>query len=141
MSNLSMFFAGNAVQEENLKFVVSKRFVDNGEPVEWELMCIDSVEEESLRKDCIKRVQAPGKRGQYIQETDVTLYMSRLAVRCTVFPNLNDVELQNSYGVMGAEALLKKMLKPGEYAEYLARVQEVNGFDQSMEEEVEEAKN
>jgi hypothetical protein len=67
--------------------------------------------------------------------------MGRLASACTVVPNLNDAELQNSYGVMGADAALKAMLTPGEYAEYLIRVQEVNGFDLTFEEKVDEAKN
>ena len=33
------------------------------------------------------------------------------------------------------------MLLPGEYAEYKAKVMEVNGYDMSMEELVDEAKN
>ena len=33
------------------------------------------------------------------------------------------------------------MLTAGEYAEYLAKIQEVNGFDVSFEDKVEEAKN
>jgi hypothetical protein len=58
-----------------------------------------------------------------------------------VFPNLNDAELQDSYGVKSADELLKKMLLPGEYSEYKAKVMEVNGYDMSMEELVDEAKN
>ena len=64
-----------------------------------------------------------------------------MCVACTVYPNLNDAELQDSYGVKGADALLKKMLLPGEYTEYKAKVMEVNGYDMSMEELVDEAKN
>ena len=56
-------------------------------------------------------------------------------------PNLNDKELQDSYHVMGADTLLKAMLTAGEYANYLERVQEVNGFDVPMEELVEDVKN
>ena len=67
--------------------------------------------------------------------------MGKLAARCTVYPNLNDASLQDSYGVMGADALLKKMLTAGEYAEYLMKIQEINGFDVSFEDKVEEAKN
>ena len=47
----------------------------------------------------------------------------------------------DSYGVKSADALLKKMLLPGEYTEYKAKVMEVNGYDMSMEELVDEAKN
>jgi len=58
-----------------------------------------------------------------------------------VFPNLNDSELQDSYKVMSADKLLKVMLKPGEYQDYLKKVQEVNGYDVPLDELVEEAKN
>jgi len=76
-----------------------------------------------------------------IPETNYTAYLADLAARCTVFPNLNDKALQDSYKVMGAKELLKKMLLPGEYDEYLATVQKINGFDVGMDEIVEEAKN
>ena len=98
-------------------------------------------EDEALRKSCAKRVPVPGKKNQYQKETDYDLYLGKLAVACTVFPNLNDKELQDSYKVMGADALLKTMLTPGEYAEYLTKIQEVCGFDTTMQDEVDEAKN
>ena len=78
---------------------------------------------------------------QYTQETDYNQYLGKLASKCTVFPNLNDKELQDSYHVMGADTLLKAMLTAGEYANYLEKVQEVNGFDVPMEELVEDVKN
>lgn len=142
MGNLSAFLAQNALQVENIKHVVSKRFVDEeGKPIPWEIQCITSSEDEAIRKACTKKVQVPGKKGQYTQQTDFDLYLGKLAARCTVFPNLDDAELQNSYGVMGSDALLKVMLKPGEYTDYLTKIQEVNGFDITFEEAVEEAKN
>jgi hypothetical protein len=71
----------------------------------------------------------------------VNLYLGKLAVACTVYPNLNDKALQDSYKVMGAENLLKTMLTSGEYAEYLQKVQEVCGFDVPLQDEVDDAKN
>lgn len=140
--DLSMFLAGNALQDENTKYVASKRFVNKDKkPMEWEIRSITSDEDEALRKASTKRIPVPGKRGQYTQETDFNLYLGKLAAACTVFPNLDDAELQNSYGVMGADALLKRMLKAGEYADYITKVQEVNGFDEDMDDLVEEAKN
>ena len=124
--SLSAFLAENAVPVENIKFVASKRFLgEDGNPIPWEIKTITGTEDEALRKSCAKRVPVPGK----------------LAVSCTVFPNLNDKELQDSYKVMGADALLKTMLTPGEYAEYLTKIQEVCGFDTTMQDEVDEAKN
>ena len=133
--SLSAFLAENALSVENVKFVASKRFLsdeldDKGKrkPMEWE-------------KSCAKRFPVPGKKNQYQKETDYDLYLGKLAVACTVFPNLNDKELQDSYKVMGAEALLKTMLTPGEYADYLTKVQEVCGFETTLQDEVDEAKN
>ena len=133
--------AGNANNVENVKFVASKRFVENKKPVEWELKAIGSDLDEAIRKECTKKVPINGKRGQYTQETDTDKYIAKMCVNCIVYPNLNDAELQDSYGVMGAEELLKKMLLPGEYTELKAKVMEVNGYDMSMEELVDEAKN
>jgi hypothetical protein len=141
MSDFAVFMAGNAVKDETVKFVASKRFKVKGKPVEWEIKAIDSDMDEALRKECTKRVPIPGKRGQYNNETDTDKYIGKMCVACTVYPNLNDAELQDSYQVKSADALLKKMLLPGEYTEYKAKVMEVNGYDMSMEELVDEAKN
>ena len=142
MGDLSCFLAQNALKAENETFIASKRFRDKSKnPMLWEIQAITSKDDEILRKGCTKRVPVTGKRGQYTQETDYNLYLGRLAAKCTVFPNLNDKELQDSYGVMGADSLLKAMLTAGEYANYLEKVQAVNGFDVPMDELVSEAKN
>jgi hypothetical protein len=140
MSNLSVFLAGNTV-DETTKVVVSNRFKEKGKPVEWEIKAVDSDTDEMLRKECTKKVPIVGKRGQYTQETDTDKYLSKLCTHCVVFPNLNDAELQDSYKVKSADALLKKMLLPGEYMELKASVMEINGFDVSMEDKIDEAKN
>lgn len=139
--SLSAFLAQNALQVENIKFVASKRFLDEQKnPVPWEIKTITGTEDEALRKSCAKRVPIPGKKNQYQRETDYDMYLGKLAVACTVFPDLTDKELQDSYRVMGAEALLKTMLTPGEYADYVSKVQEVCGFDTTLQDDVDEAK-
>ena len=141
MSNFAVFMAGAAAKNETIKYVASKRYVDKNKPVEWEIKPIDSDLDEMLRKECTKKVPIPGKRGQYNQETDTDKYVGKMCVACTVYPNLNDAELQDAFGVKSADALLKKMLLPGEYTEYKAKVMEVNGYDMSMDDLVDEAKN
>lgn len=140
--SLTAFLAQNAVKVENVKYVASKRFIDeDGNSAQWEIKCISSTEDESLRKSCIRSIPVPGTHNQRFQrETDMNAYLSKLAVTCTVYPNLNAQDLQDSYGVMGAENMLKTMLTPGEYADYVAKVQEVNGYE-TLQEEVDEAKN
>ncbi len=139
--SLSAFMAENAIPVENIRYAVSSRFLgEDGQPVAWEIKTITETEDEALRKDCAKRVPVPGRKNQYQKETDYDKYLGKLAVACTVSPNLHDRTLQDSYHVMDAETLLKTMLTPGEYADYLEKIQEVCGFE-TLQEEIEEAKN
>lgn len=146
MSDFAMFMTSGLDTEEIVEYVASKRFKDkDGNPQAWKIKAIDSDLDEAIKKECTKRVPVVGvngrRTGQYTQETDTDKYIGKLCVACTVFPNLNDSELQDFYKVKGADALLKKMLKPGEYTEFKAKIMEVNGYDMSMEELVDEAKN
>ncbi len=142
MSGLSMFFAENVEKDAVIEYMASKRFKDEkGHPMKWHIGGVTSDEDEAIRKSCTKKVPIPGKKNAYMPDTDYDSYLGKLAVKCIKFPNLNDAELQNSYGVMGADKLLKTMLKPGEYQDLLKKIQETNGFDTDLEDMVEEAKN
>ena len=95
----------------------------------------------AIRKSCLRTIPAPGgRKGQYTQDFDAGLYQAKVSVACTVWPDLNDAALQDSYGVMGAENLITAMLSPGEFEDYAAKVLEVNGFN-NKDELVDEAKN
>ncbi len=139
---LSAFFAQNAKKIDNVMFAASPRFTDpdTGKPMEWEICCITAKENAAIRKSCMRQIPVPGRKGQFTQDFDAHAYLAKVSVRCTVFPNLDDAELQNSYGVMGAEQLITTMLSAGEFEDYSTKVLEVNGF-QTGEEMVEEAKN
>ncbi|MFH5185723.1 phage portal protein [Paenibacillus sp. TAB 01] len=140
MSTLSAFFAQNVAMETTEDVIVSERFKDEqGNPIPWKLQAISEDQNDALRKAATKRVK--GRGGQHVTETDQTEYLARLAAASVVFPNLKDGELQNSYGVRGAEVLIRRMLLAGEYANLLLKVQEINGFDNDINELVEEAKN
>lgn len=149
MSNtLSAFLAENALPVENVKLVVSPRFLSaekdekgKRKPMEWEIKAITGTEDEEIRKTCLKRVPVPGKKNRFTSELDSDAYVGKLAVACTVFPNLNDKELQDSYHVLGAEALLKAMLTSGEYLTFIQKIQELCGFDGTLQDEVDDAKN
>ena len=141
MSNFAAFMAGNAKTIDTVEYVVSKRFVEKNEPIKWVFKPIGSDLDEALRKECTKKVPIAGKRGQYNQETDTDKYIAKMCVACTVYPNLNDAELQDSYGVKSGEELLRKMLLPGEYTDLKTKIMEINGYDLSMDELVDEAKN
>ncbi|EMZ0088069.1 phage portal protein [Clostridioides difficile] len=146
MGDLNAFLSQNAIKVENRKYVANERFIgEDGKAIEWELKAIDSDRDRQLRKDSTIRVPVLNKKGkatgQYTSETDFNTYTLKLCVETVVFPDLHDAELQNSYGVMGAEELLTTMLTPGEYTDLSSEVGEVNGFDRTFEDKVEEAKN
>lgn len=140
MSDLTAFLAQNKIKHENVKYVASKDFIGkDGKPVEWELQRIDAEVDDSIRRSCMRQVKRNGRA--ISTELDTTSYVTKLCVASIVFPDLNNKELQDSYKVMGGDALLKKMLSVGEYADLSAKVTEINGFDTNTEELVEEAKN
>lgn len=143
MSDFSCFLKGNALSVENVKYAASKRFINpkTKKPMDWEIKPIETVIDEQLRKECTKKIPVAGKRGQYTMDLDTDKYLGKMCAACVVFPNLNSAELQDSYGVKDSDTLLKTMLTAGEYMELKAKVAEVNGYDVSMDELVEDAKN
>jgi len=140
MSDFSMFFAGQSLAEITEEFVVSIRFKDaEGKPVPWKLRSITEEENQECRRAATRKVK--GKNGVYTPEIDPNDYMAKLMVTSVIYPDLKNSELQKSYGVFGAESLLRKMLLPGEFAALGERVQALNGFDRDMNELVDEVKN
>jgi hypothetical protein len=140
MSQFQAFFAQNVKSEEIEEFPVSDRFKDkDGKAIKWKLRTLTEAENEEIRKSATKQKKI--KKNFYIPEVDQTEYMAKLAVASVVFPDLKDAELQKSYGVLGAESLLRKMLLAGEYGTLVEKVQEMNGFDKDIEDIKEEVKN
>lgn len=141
MSNLSAFMRPNVAQVTNTLYAASPRFVgEDGTPMKWEIRCIDADEYARIRSACIRQVPVPGKKGQFTQQLDSYSFQARVAARCTVFPDLNNAELQNSWGVAKPEELLGKMLIGGEFDDYVTEVFQVNGF-KTEDDLVDEAKN
>lgn len=141
MSKFSAFLAQNKITAGNTKFVVSKNFIDpeTNKPIEWELRSLSEEENEGIKRACM--IQKQVKNGVYTKDVDPIKFNSKVITSSVVFPDLNDQELQDSYHVVGAESLLKKMLSMGEYARLFEKVQEINDFDVSFADKVEEAKN
>jgi|SRR5690606_25624898 hypothetical protein len=138
MSSLKAFFSQNVRPATVEEVVVSDRFIgEDGKPIPWKVRALTEAENEQLRR---ASMQPPRKRGD-APEIQPDTYLAKVTVASVVFPDLKDAELQQSYGVMGAEELLKKMLLPGEYARLVQKVQEVNGFDRDVNELIDEVKN
>ena len=141
MSKFSAFLAQNKVTTDNVKYVVSNKFIDpeTKQPIEWELRPLSEEENDGIKRACM--IQKQVKNGVYTKDVDPLKFNSKVITSSVVFPDLNDKELQDSYHVVGAESLLKKMLTMGEYARLFEKVQEINDFDIPFADKVEEAKN
>ncbi len=143
MSNFSQFMKANKLVKSNEQYAATKSLCDeNGVPLKWEFRHLSSKEYDAVRDSCTKEVPIPGKANLYRQKVNPTEFSLKVAVAATVYPDLYNAELQDSYGVKTPEELLLAMVDdPGEYNELIAYIQRLQGFNISLDEKVEEAKN
>ena len=144
MSNkLNMFLKQNKKVRENTEYAATKSLCDeNGEPLKWTIKPLSTRDNENIREACTIDVPIAGKPGMYRQKLNTSKYMSKLICASVIEPNLYSKELQDSYGVMTPEELVYEMIdNPGEYSEFADFIQNYNGFDESLKDKVDEAKN
>lgn len=143
MSKFSMFMKANKAVKENVKFAVTKSLCDKeGKPLLWELRAVSSKENEALRDSCVVEAAVAGKSGITRSKLKTGLYVQKLIAASVVVPDLYDAELQDSYGVKTPEDLLMALVDdPGEYNRLAEFVQHFQGFDVSLDEKAEQAKN
>lgn len=143
MSNFSRFMKGNKITRENTTFAATKSLVDeNGDALLWTIKPLSTKENDDIRDECMIEVPVKGKPNMFRPKLNTSKYIARMICACVIEPNLYDKELQDSYGVMTPEDLLKEMIDdPGEYQDFASFVQNFNGFNTTLEDKVEEAKN
>lgn len=143
MSKFSRFMKSNKTGKANGRYAPTASLCDeNGNPLEWEFKHITSKEHEELRDECTIDVPVTGKPNMFRQRLQSGKYIAKLIAASVVVPDLQDAELQDSYGVKKAEDLLLAMVDhPGEYNELAAFVQKFQGLDGSFNDKVKEAKN
>lgn len=138
MSGLKAFFKENQKKQTNVKYAASEAFLDeHGKPIEWELKALSSKQADAIREACTN-IDPRGKK----VTVDSAKYNRMMAAACTVYPDLSDKELQDSYGVVDAGELLQELLvNDGEYQAYCKKAMEVSGYNKTDAELVEDAKN
>ena len=102
------FYRENRSDRAEKELLLSERF--GGE--NWRIRPMSQKENE----DIWKRAGENGER-----------YEALVLAESVVQPDLRDAELQNKYGVLGAERLLQKLLLAGEYERLEQAVEELNG--------------
>ena len=141
MSSMKHFLKANKKQKPNVFFAASKNFCnEEGNPIEWEVRILPTKENEAIKDECITF----GGRGKanLTPKVDTKRMVAMQIVASTVFPDLHNAELQDSYGVKTPEDLLYALLdEAGEYTAYMMFVQEHNGLNISIDEKIEDAKN
>lgn len=134
MADIKAFLMDNAFKTKSRHICVSERFKDDdGETIMWEIAPITERENEEIKR-LSGFFDGCGK-------DSIEKYISRLCVKCVKYPDLEDISLQENYGVFGAETLVKSMLYAGEYANLVKEIRDINGFDKKLEDLKEEAKN
>lgn len=143
MSALSRFMKQNKLAKENTTYAATKSLRDeNGEPLLWEIKPLSTKKDEQIKEQCMVDVPVKGKPNLYRPKLNTSAYLSKMLAASVVYPDLLDAELQDSYGVKTPEDLLKEMIDdPGEYNDFGLFIQNFNGFNVSLDEKVEQAKN
>ena len=143
MSNFSRFMKKNKIVKENTTYAATRSLVDEkGNPLKWTIKPLTTKENDDLRDECMIEVPVTGKNGVYRPKLNTSKYIAKMICASVVEPNLFDKELQDSYGVMTPDELLKEMVDdPGEYQAFASFVQDFNGFNTTLEDKIAEAKN
>lgn len=143
MSKFSRFMKANKIVKPNERYAPTTSLQDeNGKPLEWEFKQISSKENEALRDACTIEVQIKGKPNMFRPKVKTDEYLAKMIVAATVYPDLYDKELQDSYGVMTPEDLLYALVdNAGEYQDLQSWMQNYQGFSKTLDDKVKEAKN
>lgn len=109
-------------------------------PLFWELKVLSY---DDIKATIEKQTRTvPNKlTGKGEKETNMNQAMIDMVLQAVVFPNLNDAELQDSWGVVGAEALLKELLTAGEIADLIEAVNAAAGYKSELADKIKTVKN
>lgn len=134
--SLKAFLKGNTKNIGTFEYAVSDRFVneETGELEKFKIRAINAQLDSQLRANC-----TTVKDG--VEKFDSNRYLALLVTTCVTYPDFKNAELQDSYGVKNEVELIKQMLTSGEFVKLMNKVQEVNGFRETYQDKVEEAKN
>ena len=104
------FYRENRQDRAEEEILLTKRLT--GDEMLWRIRPMMQRENEEIWKRC----------GE-----DEKRYQEMILAESVVFPDLKDATLQNSYGVIGAERLLARLLLAGEYDCLRREVERING--------------
>ncbi len=142
MSKFTKFMKQNQIKKENTTYKATKSLLDeNGEALDWVIKPLTTKENSAIMDECFIEVPMKNNPNAFRQKIDNSKYISKIICASVVEPNLHDKELQDSYGVMTPEDLVKEMINdPAEFSALSDFISNYNGFNNTVE-KVKEAKN
>jgi Phage XkdN-like tail assembly chaperone protein, TAC len=139
--DLSFFLPSVVEEAEEVTAPISKRFKDKeGNIVPFIFKAIPTERIDALEKECTtyKNVKGQGR----VKDFDTQRFYARVAIETTVYPNFRSKELREAYKTEDGVEVAKKVLSVGgEYNNFIAKTMEVNGFDDTIDDLEEAAKN
>ncbi len=143
VNDLSFFMPGAAEEVEEVERFVSKRFKDKkGNVIPFRFKPITTTRIDELEKLHTVPIYSGSRRRKTGEKVDQSRFIAHIAVESTIYPNFKSAELRKAYGEQDPIEIAKKMLHVGgEYSEWLQVANEINGFDDSLEDLEETAKN
>ncbi|KKJ82417.1 hypothetical protein NG20_03615 [Bacillus subtilis] len=139
--DLSFFMPGQTIEAEEVEVPISKRFVDkkgNIVPFIFKAITTERIDELEKENTTYKNVKGRGR----VKDLDSQRFYARIAVETTVYPNFKSKELREAYKTEDPVEVAKRVLSVGgEYANWLNKAIEINGFDDDLEDLEEAAKN
>lgn len=128
-------------RETIAEVVISERMLDvEGNPIPWQIRVLTQAEMQAINKLCVKKHIDPKSRQQQTI-TDTEKLYATLIEECVLYPNLNDAELQDFYGAVGAAQTAENMLLPGEYTNLLEAISGAQGFESDLKDKIKIVKN
>ncbi|MBR3380857.1 MAG: phage portal protein [Bacillus sp. (in: Bacteria)] len=139
--DLSFFMPGQTVEAEEVKVPISKRFVDkkgNVIPFVFKAITTERIDDLEKENTTFKNVKGRGR----VKDLDSQRFYARIAIESTIYPDFRSKELREAYSTQDPVEVAKRVLSVGgEYANWLNKAIEINGFEDEIEDLEEAAKN
>lgn len=136
MKTLQEFLNANAVEGLTKEIAVSERIKDeNGELYKFKIKTMTQKELDNLRA----KSTTYGKGNKKIW--DNAKFNSAVVINNTIYPNFKDAENLKKLGAVTPEDYLDKVLLAGEINRLSIEIMSFSGFNQDINELIEQAKN
>lgn len=138
--DMKAFLKGKEKSLPEIEKEITERYTDENEkPVPFKFKAIESKRIDEIKVECTNIIHT---KGQKVEKFNNDRFAAKVGIETTVFPNFKDKELLESYNCVDPIDLAHEILKiPGEYSDWIETSFKVNGFDDTFEELVENAKN